>query len=158
MVRNALRKELTELLTGAAESRKPAVRRSRKAEWLYATDLPSLYAGIIPDTLKAALTGAGWVYAQEGDWLELRKTADEPPEDWYGGPFGPEAACCRSLLERQGSSCIGPSDAVQRMLIKAGEEGSSAYEDTCAILHREWAERLRKREALPNISRRYFGP
>ena len=70
MVRNALRKELTELLTGAAESRKPAVRRSRKAEWLYATDLPSLYAGIIPDTLKAALTGAGWVYAQEGDWLQ----------------------------------------------------------------------------------------
>ena len=83
--------------------------------------------------------------------------AGEPPEDWYEGNFGPEAACCLSLLERHAGTACGAPEAVQRTLIKAGEEGGKAYETACAELHREWAERLRRGEPLPAVSRRYFG-
>ena len=77
-------------------------------------------------------------------------------EGWYEGPFGPEADCCLSLLVRHPASAGEPSDKAQRMLIKAGEEGEKAYEGACAALHREWAERLRKGDSMPDISQRYF--
>ena len=157
MIRNALRKELTELLAAERGSRRPVIRRSQREEWLYATDCPLLYDGSVPDELFRALTGAGWEYEQDGHWIQLRKLAQNPPEDWFAGPFGPESACCRSLLERHPASAGEPSDRVQRMLIKAGEEGEKAYESACAALHREWSERLRKGESIPEINPRYFG-
>lgn len=157
MVRNALRKELAELLSVPPGSRQPALRRSRKNEWLYASDLPLLYHGNVPNVLQRALTGAGWEYSLEGNWLQLRKAASEPPADWYGGDFGPEAACCRSLLERHTGATAVPSDDIERALIKAGEEGRDAYEDACTAIHREWAARLRKGLPLPAVSKRYFG-
>ena len=157
MVRNALRKELAALLAAPPESRTPVIRRSLTDEWLYATDLPMLYGGSVPDTVKAALDSAGWKYDSDGAWLQLKKPAKEPPEGWYSGPFGPEAACCLSLLRRHPALAGTPSEAGQRMLIKAGEEGETAYEEACSAIHREWAERLRKGKKLPDLSRRYFG-
>lgn len=156
MVRNALRLELCELLKAPAGSRAPAIRRSLLDEWLYASDLPALYGGSVPEGIMTALESTGWEYAQDNKWLQLRKTAEEPPDNWYEGPFGPEAACCLSLLRRHPVSTL-PSDAAQRRLIKAGEEGENAYEDACEAVHREWAERLRTGNALPAISGRYFG-
>jgi len=156
MVRNALRKELTEILALLPEGRKPALRRSLREEWLYAADVPVISGGDVPAALRKALTGADWEYLQEGDWLQLRKPAYEPPEGWYAGPFGPEAACCLSLLDRHPARSDEPADPVQRKLIKAGEEGKKAYEETCAALHREWAERLRQGRPLPGISSHYF--
>ena len=157
MIRNAMRNELATLLQAPPESRKPVIRRSLQADWLYATDLPVLFNGTIPEELTDVLASAKWEYIQEEDWLLLRKKAPEPPENWYTGKFGPEACCCRSLLERHSDMSGEPADAVQRTLIKAGEEGSKAYENACLILHREWAERLRRGESLPVVSRRYFG-
>lgn len=157
MVRNALRKELAELLAVPQDSRRPAIRRSLQEMWLYVTDVLLLYGGSAPDDLLHALSCAGWEYAQDGYWMQLRKTAHEPPEDWYAGTFGPEAACCLSLLERHPVSDCEPSGKAQRMLIKAGEEGEKAYEETCAAIHREWAELLRKGYSIPKISRKYFG-
>lgn len=156
MVRNSLRRELEILLTASREGRRPAIRRSLKDEWLYATDIPKVYITRIPDLLRKALTSAGWEYIQEGDWLQLRKTVQEPPDDWYTGSFGPEAACCLSLLRRHMPVADSASDLAQRMLIKAGEQGEKAYEDACAILHRHWAERLRQGIPLPAVSLRYF--
>lgn len=156
MIHNALRKELAALLDDPKGYRNPAIRRSRDEAWLYATDVPGLNNGTVPDPLIHALTEHEWEYIQDGDWLLLRKAAPEPPEDWYDGPFGPEAACCLSLIERHQEKACEPSDAEQRMMIKAGEEGSRSYENTCAALHREWAERLRDGKALPFIDRRYF--
>ena len=66
MVRNALRKELDALLTAPAESRTPAIRRSLREEWIYATDLPVLYGGKVPDGIREALKIAGWEYAADG--------------------------------------------------------------------------------------------
>lgn len=156
MVRNALRTELSALLRAPEGSRAPALRRSLRADWLYAADLPVLYGGNLPEELLSRLKDAGWEAEPDGGWLQLRKPAPEPPEGWYGGSFGPEAACCLSLLERQ-RPCDGDPEPAQRMLIKAGEEGPEAYETACASLHRDWAECLRRGETLPDLSRRYFG-
>ena len=154
---NALRKELAALLDNSGAQRKPALRRSLQEDWLYATDYPALCSGSMPETVMEKLETAGWETAPDGDWMQLRKPAGEPPEDWYEGNFGPEAACCLSLLERHAGTACGAPEAVQRTLIKAGEEGGKAYETACAELHREWAERLRRGEPLPAVSRRYFG-
>lgn len=156
MICNALRKELAALMPAPPDGRMPVIRRSLRPEWLYAADLDILYGGTIPNMPETALAGAGWEFAREGNWLQLRKPAPEPPEDWYCGPFGPEAACCASLLER----CRLPREPelhVQLMLIKAGEEGEKAYEKTCSEIHREWAARLRQGWPLPDLSERYFG-
>ena len=156
MVRNKMRTELTSLLEAPEGSRRPAIRRSLMTEWIYATDLPALYNGTVPDNLTDGLEAAGWESEMKDGWLQLRKPAPDPPKGWYDGPFGPEAACCLSLLGRH-SSCAGNPEPTQRILIKAGEEGAAAYEEACAALHREWAERLRRREPIPAVSRRYFG-
>ncbi len=156
MLRNALREELAAVLTPPAGGRPPAIRRSPREEWLYMTDLPVLYGGTVPNTLLTALTGLGWEYRQEDDRLQLRKPAPEPPEHWYAGPFGPEAGCCLSLLDRHPQRDVEDSGAAQRTLIKAGEEGEKAYEETCAALHKDWARRLREGKSLPALSRRYF--
>lgn len=156
MVRNAMRLELTALLA-APSYRTPAIRRSMKAEWLYATDYPVLCCGV-PEKTAEALTGAGWEYIQDGNWLLLRKPSPEPPENWYAEKtFGPEARCCLSLLERHSARTEEAAETAQRILIKAGEEGGKAYEEACKTLHREWAARLRQGKQLPAVSRRYFG-
>lgn len=156
MVRNALRRELAALLAAPEGSRQPALRRSRLAGWLYATDLPVLYGGAVPDSMAESLKAAGWETDTENGWMQLRKPAPEPPDGWFNGPFGPEAACCLSLLARHNPGAGDPEPAA-RSLIKAGEEGPDAYEAACAALHRDWAERLRQGEPLPAVSRRYFG-
>ena len=156
MVRNALRTELAALLKAPEGSRAPALRRSLRADWLYASDLPALYGGNLPEELLRRLKEAGWEAEPDGGWLQLRKPAPEPPEGWYGGPFRTEAACCLSLLERH-RHCDADPEPAQRRLIKAAEEGPEAYEAACAALHRDWAERLRRGETLPAVSRRYFG-
>ena len=152
---NALRRELAELLDGGEGERKPAVRRSRREDRIYATDLAGLPEG--PERSRAAgrLRAAGWDVLDAGGWLEMRKTAPEPPEGWFEGPFGPEAGCCRALLQRHPErECEDP--ACECRLIKAGEEGRDAYERACREIHGEWAERLRLGQKLPRISGRYF--
>ena len=157
MLNNAFRKELTILLDACSACRPPALRRSKSAEWLYATDIPVLLSEQKKEQLKSVLMGAGWEYSEENGWILLRKDAEEPPEGWYSGRFGPEAACCRSIQERHQGRTGHAANAAQRLLIKAGEEGEEAYEEACLALHRQWAEKLRKRQPVPVLSLRYFG-
>ena len=154
---NALRRELSEKLTAVPTDRPPAVRRSRRDEWLYATDIKLLLSGKAMESLLNELAAEGWEWTEEQGWLLLRKPAEEPPDGWYDGAFGPEAACCASLLDRHPGRPGSAAERAQRALIKAGEEGEKAYEAACACLHREWAERLRCGEPLPALSSRYFG-
>ena len=60
------------------------------------------------------------------------------------------------IVKKVLADMIGDAAAAQRALIKAGEEGGKAYENACQKLHREWAERLRRKEPLPALSLRYF--
>lgn len=156
MLNNAFRKELTELMATQKTDRLPALRRSRKTEWIYATDILLLITDEAKDRLQKTLQDKGWEYLEENGWLQLRKTAAEPPEDWFRGPFGREAACCRSILERHPGKTGSADETAQRELIKAGEAGEGAYEEVCAELHRKWAECLRKGEPIPALSLKYF--
>ena len=157
---NALRKELNELIatiTRDGDRRKPTIRRSLRAEWIYATDLPEAVSKEQAEAAGRRLREAGWESMTEGGWTLVRKATDEPPEGWFEGPFGPEAACCRSLLDRHAERQQEKDKKVEYKLIQAGEEGPEAYEAVCRRLHREWAERLRNRQKLPDVSLRYFG-
>lgn len=157
MERNALRKELAELLEGAGGNRRPALRRSLRPDWLYAADLGAACPGPAGEALAEALCRAGWELLEDGEWTQMRKPLRRPPDGWFSGPFGPEAACCASLLERHPDGPEAEGTEAAYRLIKAGEEGAEAVERVCAALHREWAARLRAGEGLPGISPEYFG-
>ena len=129
---NALRLELAGILADSGGERKPALRRSRRADRMYATDLAGAPEGPARDAAAGRLREAGW------------------------GAFGPEAACVRALLERHPER--GEEDcSVECRLVKAGEEGPEAYEQACREIHGMFAERLRRKEKLPKISPAYFG-
>ena len=154
---NGFRKELSEILAGQKTARPAVLRRSRPEDWIYTTDIPGLLSEEPKNRLRYELTAAGWEYTESEGWLFLRKQAPEPPEAWYTGFFGPEAACCFSILSRHPQRMTAESASIQRRLIKAGEEGERTYEKACAALHHEWAERLRQKRALPALSLKYFG-
>ena len=154
---NALRQELSETIGKAAAKRPPALRRSLEEDWLYATDLPGLCPEAELEKTVRELTENGWESRRDGGWLQLRKPCPVPPEGWYGERFGPEAACCLTLLQRHPERLTAPAGAAAYLLIKAGEEGAAAYEQCCEKLHGMLAERLRQGTAFPDLSPRYFG-
>lgn len=153
---NTFRKELKAILSAPGPHRAPVLRRSLLDDWLYATDLPSLCGENEKQRFLKEVSANGWETMEAHGWIQLRKPAQEPPEDWYEGAFGPEADCCRSLLERHPGGDDTEAERVQRILIKAAEEGEKALEAACAGLHRSWAEHLRKREQLPAVHPAYF--
>ena len=154
---NALRRELSAILSLGEVRRAPALRRSLREDWLYSTDLPGLCSDEIPDCILAGLINAGWEYRIDGEWMQLRKASKEPPEAWFSGPYGPEAACCLSILRRHPERASGKEYSIAFQLIKAGEEGREAYEKACMKLHGVFSERLRQGAGLPDIGLRYFG-
>ena len=154
---NALRTELNRIVSDVPATRRAAIRRSLEEEWLYATDLPVLCSGEQLEVLQNRLCEAGWESRIINGWMQTRKASQEPPEGWFCGPFGPEAACCLSILERQESCDSTIPYREETILIRAGEEGAEAYAAACAMLHREGAEKLRMGKPLPSISTRYFG-
>lgn len=154
---NALRRELNRLTAPENGGRKAALRRSLREEWLYATDLPGIISGDELEAVRGRLRGAGWESLEEEGWMQLRKEISEPPEDWFDGPYGPEAGCCLSLAGRHPDMQKEPDRRIEYALIRAGEEGTEAYEAVCRRLHREWAARLRKKQKLPDVSLLFFG-
>lgn len=154
---NALRAELNEMISCVPVPRRAVIRRSLEDEWLYASDLPVLCSDTDFEEIRGRLCDAGWETMILNGWMQARKASYEPPEGWFSGPFGPEAACCRSILERHASDCTVAPYREQTILIRAGEEGAEAYEAACAGIHRDWAEKLRLGKALPSVSPQYFG-
>ncbi len=153
---NAWRRELREMLDAAGAPRPPALRRSLREGWLYATDLPGIPGGERTADFLETAEKRGWKGKREAGWLLLKREAELPPEGWFSGPFGPEAACCRSLLERHGGGA-GTAEKEVCLLVRAGEEGPEAYERACGDIHRAWAERLRKGQGLPGLQAAWFG-
>ncbi len=153
---NKLRQEIRTILDGTDSSRPAALRRCRREDWLYATDLPQAASGEAVDAFLRMMESSGWRARQEAGWILLDRIPEMPPEGFFSGPFGPEARCCLSLLQRHPDR-KGNADHAIRMLLKAGEEGPDAYERACGVLHREWAASLRKGEVLPGMATLYFG-
>lgn len=148
---NELRNALRTLLSGKPSERPAVLRRSVRTDYLYATDLPQTANREITEAFRREAESDGWRTAEADGWILLDLVPEKPPDGGFRGPFGPEAGCCASLLERH-SEEKGPfAERERRMLLKAGEEGPEAFERCCALLHREWAEKLRKGENLPNL-------
>ena len=82
MLNNALRRQLSSFMNEQQPERQPALRRSRSADWIYASDIPVLLSDESKGRLLGILEKAGWEHLEDGKWLLLRKTAEEPPEDW----------------------------------------------------------------------------
>ena len=176
---NEWRRALNSLLAREETPRKPALRRSRRPEWLYTTDLPGLISDEALTAFQRRAEAAGWICEAAEGWLEMTRSVSTPPAGWFDGPWPPEASCCASLLQRhfpdgrandsgktacragrprrddsEGRECEN-REAIA--LIKAGEQGAEAYEKACAEIHREWAARLRRREPLPALDPAFFG-
>ena len=147
--RSPLRQELLDLFSALSLRRAPALRRSSRADWLFATDLPSCAA---PEDCSAFLCLSeekGWQAQTESGWMELRKPGILLPAEWFAEPADGEAACLGSLCARHPEREEAP-EAVFR-LIKAREEGPAAWEEACRALHGECARRLRLHLPLPRL-------
>ncbi len=154
---NQLRHEIRELLDRVPAERPPALRRSRQPDALYSTDLPMAASAESAAVFLSEAEKAGWSARASGGWIELDRPVPRPPEGGFSGPFGPEAACCLSLLRRHGQRIPDPERRTERMLVKAGEEGSDAYERACKTIHAEWAVLLRKGRMIPDMDPGFFG-
>ena len=153
---NKLRLEVQALLSRTETVRPAALRRSLREDCLYATDLPQVTDAESTAAFRRAAEEAGWLTAEENGWIQLDRIPAAPPEDGFPDFPGPEARCCESLLRRHAETEKRDGNREKRMLLKAREEGPEAYDKCCGKLHREWAENLRKREALPEIDLKYF--
>ena len=156
MLINAFRQELKDILSGMETDRMPVIRRSLLPDWLYSTDLSAVCRETVKKRFLETLTENGWETMEAGGWIQMRKASHEPPANWHESPFGPKAACCRSLLERHPEGSCSDAEKVQCILIKAAEEGEKAFESACAELHHSWAECLRKGKPLPAVHPAYF--
>ena len=73
---------------------------------------------------------------------------------WGRMPDAPDECLC---VYSSDSGVPGKLEGSRVQIVNRGRTPGAAYEKACAVLHRKWAERLRKGEALPDINRRYFG-
>lgn len=141
-----LRREMAVLLQQYPTRRPCAVRRSLHPDFLLAVDLPQAAE---QDTVLAFTQRAeqeGWTVRQEKGWLLLDHALPQP-------------ICCEEIAPagRLGNAVwllrLHPSDGMDtrtlRLLAKATEEGEKAVERVCDGCVRDWAVRLRRREALP---------
>ncbi len=157
---NAWREELRALLQEISCRRPPTLRRSLKDGWLYATDLPQCAEPVAATAFQQRAMEQGWCSENSEGWIQLTREITLPPQGGFDGPFGEEAACCRSLTVRHRDSKAAKSDAVERwltQLTKAGEEGPEAYEKACRQIHQIWAAGLRKGKGIPVMDPRWFG-
>ena len=154
---NAWRRELRELLDRISLARPAALRRSGAEGMLYATDLPRCAPPEETARFLERAKAAGWEGYEKSEWIHLSRQVSTPPEGWEQQSPGPEARCCRSLLLRHEDQLGSAENGMLIELVKAGEEGSAAYERACARLHRDWAVRLREGKKLPKTDLRFFG-
>jgi len=140
--RNPWRKELLTLLGRISSARKPALRRSLRAEFLFATDLPLCAAEDACRRWMREAASTGWDCRQFGDWIEIRREDGLPPEGWFPDfPTG-EASCVAVLLRRHPEETLAPAEILA--LLKAREAGPGPWEEACRTLHRSLAARLRQ--------------
>ncbi len=153
---SALRRELRSLLDAAECARPPALRRSLREDFLYASDLPLCAAPEACGVFLRKSGEAGWEAVRDGDWICLRPRALRLSGTWWDSlPPGGEAACLRILAERHPDLFASPVRAVR--LLKAREEGDKALEAVCRELHREAARLLRENRTRELRSRRPAG-
>ena len=146
---NPWREEARRILQSVPCPRPPALRRSRSADWLFATDLPQCAAEAECRAFLCRMREAGWEGEILDGWIQLRKTPPPLPAEWFRGNENEESACLRILMERHPGD-EDPGRAVWA-LMKAREEGPAAWEKACRQIHREIALRLRTGDGIPGL-------
>ncbi len=152
---NKLRREIRDLIDATPCRRPPALRRSLRDDFLYATDLPqAAEESAVRDFCRRA-EEAGWRTEAGNGWIQMDTGRAEPGGAGFRGPYGTEAQACAGILRRHpGNRRDGTRE--KRLLAKAGEEGPAAFEKACTALHREFAAALRLGEQLPDLPEQYF--
>ena len=153
---NELRKEIRKLLDETECSRPAVLRRSRKEDYLYTTDLPQAASADAVTGFRRRAENAGWKTSAERGWVELDRIPETLPAGIIPDRTGTEARCCALILRMHPESRRN-GDREKRILLKAAEENAEAYEEVCGALHREWAALLRRSEPLPDLPADYFG-
>lgn len=141
-----LRREMNALLQQYPTRRPCALRRSLHPDFLLAADLPQAAE---QDTVLAFIRRAeqeGWTVRQENGWLLLDHALPQP---FIREDVAPSGRLGNAIWLLR----LHPSDVMDagtlRLLAKAAEEGERAVERVCDGCVRDWAVRLRRREALP---------
>ena len=151
------REQLSGLMSDAGYRRKPAIRRSTRDGYLFATDFPQAADEHSVQVFLKTAENTGWKTEMISGWIELTRYTDFAEASDRSVFGSPEAACCLSLLNRYNGD-KAPSDGdIERKILKALEEGFDKYDSLCRSIHSSWAAALRRHEELPDIDKRYFG-
>ena len=150
------RTELNQMMAEAGFRRPPALRRSGRDDFLFMTDYPIAADEMAVAQFVKAAAEEGWRVERDGDRLYLDRPAVFEAVGSLPDPV-PEASCCLSLLKRHGNEAVPSDGSAERMLLKALDEGTDAYQKACRTLHVIWAALLRKGAALPKVDMRFFG-
>ena len=145
------------MMSSAGYRRRPALRRSSRDDYLFATDFPQAADDQAVLSFLETARRNGWLADLSGGWIELSRSMDF--RDAIDAPVfhHPEADCCLSLLIRHQEK-MKPSDGcTEKAIAKSMEEGYSAYADACEKIHALWAESLRVGNSIPDVDIRYFG-
>ena len=141
-----LRQELQLLLNKLPCSRPPTLRRCRHEGALLATNLPFISSPGDVRLFSDACLQSGWAVTEKDGWLLLDHPVPIPdfqiPETLSG-----ETGCLISLLLRHPKD-DAPCENEIRALAKACEESPAVTVRLCAMLHEDWALRLRQHEPL----------
>ena len=149
------REELARIMNTAGFRRPPALRRSSRSDCLLATDLPQAADETSVRFFFCEAGKAGWRTVTEAGWIHLDRAAVFEAADTV--PRGtPASACCLSMLRRNRFPTVSDGTA-ERMILKALEEGTAAYDAVCRRLHADWAASLRNHTGIPAVDPRFFG-
>ena len=150
------RDELKRMMDQAGYRRVPVLRRSSGDCFLFATDFPQAAEEDAVTAFLDFADKAGWHTERENGWIFLeRPPVFEAAENIPAA--GTEAACCLSILKRYTGSVTRSDGSAERALLKAAEEGETAYENACSRIHTAWAAALRNHTGIPGVDSRFFG-
>ena len=150
------RDELRKMMRAAGFRRTPVLRRSKKEDFLFATDYPLASDASSVQAFITAAQKAGWRTETDSGWIQLDRKAEFEAADMPPA-WNPEAGCCLSILERSAYEKIPSDGYAERLILKALEEGPDAYENVCGKLHADWAAAMREHTGIPDVDRRFFG-
>ena len=149
------REDLLRIMETAGYRRFPSLRRSNREDSLFATDYPQAAEEPSVRLFICKAKNAGWHIVSDNGWLHLDRTAvieaaDFPPIQTD------QSACCLSMLYRNRFPILSDGTA-ERMILKALEEGTEAYNTACKKLHSAWAVSLRNHTGIPAVDPEFFG-
>ena len=134
------------MIAAVSVKRKPALRRSDSAEYLFATDLPAVADPENLQLFTKSVENEGWVWIIRSGWLLLDMVCKRPV---IIAERFPESEACAEILKRHPGRRDGKRE--WRDLYKACEQGGRIERAAFRKLHSEMAVALREHRDLPEL-------